>query len=428
MKNRSYLKYRIIVAFLAFSTLLGLVFAVTSLTIRQHLSTNLIGESIKTNLDEYMDKWAKDPQATQGQPIASNVTALITTPEKLPLKLPLNYANLEDGVHDLIEDGKQLKVAVNKRHYVDGNEVWGFVIFDVTTPKKENRLVYSVLAAFFFGFSIIAYFLAIFISKKILKPLSDLSQMVQNQDVSGKKLSPYFANDEVGQLAQAFDEHEEMLTDIVKRDKEFNADVSHELRTPLAVISSTTELILQQPGIDDKTQLRLNRIERAVKQSTELTETLLLLAREEQKNEDDLERTQVGALIKEILENFEATIKLKKLNINVEEKDWLQVKAPSAVVSVALSNLIGNAIKYTPQGTINIILLKDSVKVIDQGVGIEDKEMSQIFDRHYRGESVTSKGSGLGLAIVKRLCELYNWDVIIHKNDIKGLTAELKFA
>ena len=124
MKNRSYLKYRIIVAFLAFSTLLGLVFAVTSLTIRQHLSTNLIGESIKTNLDEYMDKWAKDPQATQGQPIASNVTALITTPEKLPLKLPLNYANLEDGVHDLIEDGKQLKVAVNKRHYVDGNEVW----------------------------------------------------------------------------------------------------------------------------------------------------------------------------------------------------------------------------------------------------------------------------------------------------------------
>ena len=66
--------------------------------------------------------------------------------------------------------------------------------------------------------------------------------------------------------------------------------------------------------------------------------------------------------------------------------------------------------------------------MIDQGEGIADKEMSKIFDRHYRGKSVTSKGSGLGLAIVKRLCELYKWDVIIHKNDIKGLTAELKFS
>jgi signal transduction histidine kinase len=214
---------------------------------------------------------------------------------------------------------------------------------------------------------------------------------------------------------------------MVKRDKEFNADVSHELRTPLAVIASTTELILGQSGIDEKTKLRLNRIERAVKQSTELTETLLLLAREEQKTDKKLQRTQVGRLIKEILENFDATIKLKKLTVEVKEQDWLQVRAPSAVVSVALSNLIGNAIKYTPQGTIEIILMKDRVKVVDQGVGLEDKELSKIFDRHYRAPEVTSKGSGLGLAIVKRLCELYNWQVIIHKNDISGLTAELIF-
>ena len=407
--------------------MLGAVFAITSLTVRQHLSTNLIGESIKMNLDEYMEKLSKDPGGIKGEPIASNVKAMVLTPEKLPLSLPLSYADLEDGIHNLSENGKQLKVAVNKRHIVNGTEVWGFVIFDVTTPEKENKLVYSVLAASFVGFSIIAYFLALFLSKKILKPLSQLSSMVNEQGNNAQQLSPHFANDEVGQLAQAFDNHEAQLTDMVNRDKEFNADVSHELRTPLAVIASTTELISGQPGIDEKTKLRLNRIERAVKQSTELTETLLLLAREEQKTDKNLQRTQVGSLIKEILENFEATIKLKKLNVEVNEKDWLQVRAPSAVVSVALSNLIGNAIKYTPQGTIEIILMKDRVKVVDQGIGLEDKELSKIFDRHYRGQEVTSKGSGLGLAIVKRLCELYNWQVIIHKNDISGLTAELIF-
>jgi signal transduction histidine kinase len=427
MKYRNKLKYRIIIAFLALSTVLGALFATTALTIRENLSTNLYSETIKKNLDDYMDKLSKDPKGTQGEPIASNISAVVTTPEKLPLDLPISYAELADGIHDLTNDGKQYKVAVNKRHIIEGREIWGFITFDVTTPENENRLVYSSLAGVFILFTIIAYFLAIYASKKILKPLSQLSLMVKEQSKHPQLLAKQFSDDEVGQLAQALDDYSEQLTDIVHRDKEFNADVSHELRTPLAVIASTTELIMSQPEIDDKTRLRLNRIERAVKQSAELTETLLLLAREEQKTDKNLQRTQVGKLIKDIVENFSATIKLKKLTVEIIEDEWLQVKAPVAVVSVALSNLIGNAIKYTPQGTIQIILKEDRVLVVDQGTGVDQDELPQLFDRHFRGSSVTAKGSGLGLAIVKRLCELYKWHVIIHKNDGSGLTAELIF-
>lgn len=427
MKFRNKLKYRIIVAFLALSTLLGALFATTALTIRQNLSTNLIGESIKKELDEYMEKFAKDPEGIQGVPMATNVTAVVTTPEKLPLKLPISYADLSDGIHDISEQGRQYKVAVNKGLLIDGREIWGYVKFDVTTPANENRLVYSALAAVFVLFSFIAYFLAIYASKKILKPLSQLSQMVKQQGSNPQQLASHFSDDEVGQLAQTLDDYSNQLTDFVDRDKEFNADVSHELRTPLAVISSTTELIMSQSNIDDKTKLRLNRIERAVKQSAELTETLLLLARKERKTDKDLKRTQVGSLIKDIIDNFSATIKLKKLTIEIIEDDWLQVKAPSSVVSVALGNLIGNAIKYTPQGTIQIILKNDRVLVVDQGTGVTKEELPKLFERHFRSDSVTQKGSGLGLAIVKRLCELYNWHVVIHKNDGSGLTAELIF-
>jgi signal transduction histidine kinase len=427
MKFRNKLKYRIIVAFLALSTLLGALFATTALVIREKLSTNLIGESIKNNLDDYMEKMAKDPEGIAGEPIAQNVKAFITVPEKLPLYAPISYADLSDGVHDINEDGKHLKVAVNKRHIIKGQELWGFIIFDVTTPKNENRLVYSALAGVFVLFTIIAYFLAIYASRKILKPLRQLSSMVDHQSTKPQQLAAHFSDDEVGQLAQALDNYSERLTNIVSRDKEFNADVSHELRTPLAVIASTAELIMGQADVNEKTKLRLCRIERAVKQSAELTETLLLLAREEQKTDKNLERTQVGKLIKDIIENFSATIKLKKLVVEVIEEDWLQVKAPASVVSVALSNLIGNAIKYTPQGTIQIILKEDRVLVVDQGFGVSNEELPKLFDRHFRGNDVTAKGSGLGLAIVKRLCELYNWHVIIHKNDNSGLTAELIF-
>ena len=427
MKFRSKLKYRIIIAFLALSTLLGALFAVTALAIRQHLSTSLIGESIKQNLDQYMENVATDPHNARQEPMASNVVAAIVIPKEVPLHFPISYADLEDGIHNIEENGKQYKVAVNKQHKVDDQEIWGYVQFDLTVPKNENRLVYSSLAGVFLLFSIIAYFLAIYASTKILKPLRSLASMVNQQSKKRQPLAKNFSDDEVGQLAQALDDYSDRLTNIVHRDKEFNADVSHELRTPLAVIASTTELIQNQPDIDEKTRTRLTRIERAVKQSAELTETLLLLVREEQKTDVNLQRTQVGKLIKEIIENFSGTIKLKKLNVEIIEEDWLQVKAPSAVISVALSNLIGNAIKYTPMGTIQIILKDDRVLVIDEGSGVTTKELPKLFDRHYRGRSVTAKGSGLGLAIVKRLCELYNWEVIIQKNDTTGLTAELIF-
>ena len=427
MKFRNKLKYRIIIAFLTLSTLLGVLFATTALTIRHQLSTNLIGESIKLNLDTYMEKFSKDPQGTKGEPMATNVKAHVLTPDKLPLFLPISYASLTDGVHDIVEDDKHLKVAVNKRHIIKGKEIWGYVVFDVTTPKNESRLVYTSLAGIFILFSIVAYILAIYASKKILKPLRQLSSMVNRQDKKPEQLAIHFADDEVGQLAKALDDYSDRLTQIVGRDKEFNADVSHELRTPLAVIASTAELILGQPEINDKTKLRLARIERAVKQSTELTETLLLLAREEQKTDKSLQRTQVGKLIKDILENFSATVALKKLKVEVIEDGWLQVKAPPSVVSVALTNLIGNAIKYTPTGTIQVILKNDRVLVVDQGMGVSDEELPKLFDRHFRGDTVKIKGSGLGLAIVKRLCELYNWQVTIYKNNTSGLTAELVF-
>ena len=65
---------------------------------------------------------------------------------------------------------------------------------------------------------------------------------------SPRTLAPHFPDDEVGQLAEALDDYAARLTEVVQRDREFNADVSHELRTPLAVIRGAAELLLSQPG------------------------------------------------------------------------------------------------------------------------------------------------------------------------------------
>ena len=85
----------------------------------------------------------------------------------------------------------------------------------------------------------------------------------------------------MGELAKALDDYAERLTEVVQRDREFNADVSHELRTPLAVIRGAVELLLTRPELDERTRTRLARIQRAEQQCTDLISALLLLSRNE---------------------------------------------------------------------------------------------------------------------------------------------------
>ncbi len=429
MNFRNSLKSRIIIAFLAFSTLLTILFALASLSIRQNLQTELIEQTIKQDLDSYMTKLSANPKDVLGQPLSSNVQGVITTPDNFHTDLPLDYADLEDGTHLITEDDKTFIVAVNKQNKVEGQAVWGYIKYDISHMKQNNRMLWIIFGGMLAIFLILAYLLAIYVSKKVLKPLSKLAAKLENlsADTHIEPLAPYFTEDEVGKVALALDNYAQSLTDYVTRDKEFNADVSHELRTPLAVITSTVELIKSNPDISEKELNRINRIERAVKQSSELTETLLLLAREERKENQGLERTQPAIIIRKILDSHQDTLKLKPVKTKIIEKDWLQVKAPESVVSVVLGNLIGNAIKYSTEGTIHIIIDNHSVIVQDEGVGVNESELPKLFERHYRANKSSSKGSGIGLAIVKRLCDLYNWQIEIRQNKTAGLTAILTF-
>lgn len=429
MNFRSSIKSRIIIGFLAFSTLLTLLFAVSSLSIRQYLQNDFMAQTIQEDLDNYLLKLSSNPNLGTEEQISTTFEAFITSPNTFPSDQPAHYADLTEGTHVLNENGKTYIVAVNKRHQLNNQPLWGYIKNDISHIDNSSQTLILVFAVMFFVFLLMAYLLALYVSKKALKPLSKLASKLENltPDSHLEPLAPLFHSDEVGQVAKALDAYAQRLTDYVIRDKEFNADVSHELRTPLTVIRSTVELIKSNPNINPKELDRINRIERASKQSTELIETLLLLAREERKEHPGHERTQPGQIIRYIIEGFEPTLKLKPVTTKITENDWLQVKAPESVVSVVLSNLIGNAIKYTTEGTVHIIIDKNSITVEDEGVGVTESELPKLFDRHYRVGKSNSKGSGLGLAIVKRLCDLYNWDIAIKRNKNTGLSATLTF-
>ena len=279
-------------------------------------------------------------------------------------------------------------------------------------------------------FSLLSLAIGLWLSRKVLKPVTELARRLRDFRRAGKAepLAQHFADDEVGELAHALDEYAARLTAMVERDREFNSDVSHELRTPLAVISSTTELLQGSPDLTEKLSERLKRIERASRQANELIEALLLLSRAQRRGPTRGETTDVGKVAGDVIESQRPQMRGKPLTIELAASEAVSVNAPASVVSVALTNLIGNAIKYTLEGHVRVEVGQGRVEVIDTGPGIKPEDAERLFQRGVRGEGVGGSGAGLGLAIVRRLCELYGWDVSMRpRSDANGAIASIQF-
>src|SRR3546814_6170792 len=107
---------------------------------------------------------------------------------------------------------------------------------------------------------------------RVMSPVSELARCLQasGDSMQPDQLAAHFPEDEVGQLASALDDYAERLTEVVQRDREFNAAVSHELRPPLAVVKGAGELLLSRQGKEEKTQARLLRLQPAEQHTTAL--------------------------------------------------------------------------------------------------------------------------------------------------------------
>jgi signal transduction histidine kinase len=354
----------------------------------------------------------------------------MTKSDRTLYKAPLAWQGLGTGVHDIVEQGEDGKQHHYKLAVYRENHIISFVRYDVTREElgKQQLLISVIGAVFLFGLLSLA--IGLWLSRKVLKPVSELAARLRDFRKAGKAepLAPHFADDEVGELALALDEYAARLTAMVERDREFNSDVSHELRTPLAVIASTTELLQGSPDLTDKLRERLKRIERSSRQATELIEALLLLSRAERRGPTRGETTEVAKVAADVIESQRPQMRDKPLDIELAVNEAVSVNAPASVLSVALTNLIGNAIKYTLEGLVRVEIGNGRIEVIDTGPGIKPEDAERLFQRGVRGEGAGGSGAGLGLAIVRRLCDLYGWQVSMRpRSDANGAIASLVF-
>jgi len=422
MQFRRRLRSRIVLSFLLFGTLLSALFALSTLFLQNYLEDQLIGATLKQELDDYVTQLRLDPSVIE--PFYTRIQGYITRPGDPNHTVDAAIRNLPGGVHDVRTTAGMFKAAVRKEQ-----DLWAFLIYDVSDNQRLKKQLIAALVGVVLVFSVLSFMLGASASRRVMKPVSDLAARLDTLSEEGKpeRLSVHFADDEVGQLASALDSYADRLHHLVERDREFNADVSHELRSPLTVITGATELLLAQPDLDEKVRTRLLRIARAARQSADITTALLHLVRAEQGTNKDSGAHSVGHIVEDVVHLHEPLIGNKPLVLRVVEEDRVSVIAPESVVAVTVGNLIGNAMRYTPEGEVVITIGNGQVRVEDTGPGIPEEELEHVFERHYRGQNISGKGAGLGLAIVKRLCELYGWSIHFSNRKTGGLCAELRF-
>lgn len=220
----------------------------------------------------------------------------------------------------------------------------------------------------------------------------------------------------------------------VRRD--FVANVSHELRTPVAVIQANAETLLDGALLHPKRGPEfLSAIMRNAQRLARLVSDLLDLSRIESGNFTlEIQPTEVASAVQRAVESIRDLATRKRLTVDARITDEFQVLADSSAFDQILTNLIVNAVKYTPdEGHVEIRAERGApvqngastihIDVCDDGTGIEPRHRARIFERFYRvdpGRSREMGGTGLGLSIVKHLVVAMHGEVYVTDNPTGG--------
>ena len=212
--------------------------------------------------------------------------------------------------------------------------------------------------------------------------------------------------------------------------RDFVANVSHELKTPLTVINGYLETMMDSDDVENKQWLRvLDQMHQQSNRMQQIVDDLLLLSRLETDDDNQpKDPVAVPALVAAIAEDVKPLLSEKHQTIKVENNFDAWLLGNEKEIYSAFSNLVVNAIKYTPNGgNIEVRWYLDgdqpSFEVVDSGIGIAPEHISRLTERFYRvdtGRSREEGGTGLGLAIVKHVLLRHNAKMIVNSQPDKG--------
>ena len=286
-------------------------------------------------------------------------------------------------------------------------------LFENFRASTFESLAYAVTAS-----ALAALIVSLFISRRIIAPIRELSDASQHiAEGHYDERVPVSGGDEIAQLATRFNRMASQLEQIESMRRQLIGDVTHELRTPLTSIKGYMEGLVD--GMLPSTPETFDQIHREADRLSRLVDDLQELSRVEAVAYSlDIHPVAVSSLVQTTLKRLspQAAAKRIKLRSNLPA-NLPALLADEDRITQVLVNLVANAIQYTPEGgevTISAVRQTDDIHiaVADTGIGIPPEQLPKLFTRFYRVDKSRSRaaggGSGIGLTIAKHLVEAHN--------------------
>ena len=247
-----------------------------------------------------------------------------------------------------------------------------------------------------------------------IKPLNMLQARIRRRRPSDLSPIPVDrAPEEVQPLVIAFNEMMARLEQNLQAQQRFIADAAHQMRTPLTGLKMQTELALSEPD-PDRMRDALALIAESTDRASRMINQLLVLARAEASHEKvhRVEPVDLNALARSAAQEWFERALARKIDLGFESEHWpLMIEGVPLLLRELLSNLIDNAVKYTPDGGRVTVRTRGTefivLEIEDNGIGIAAEDRERIFERFYRALGTDVDGSGLGLPIVAEIAELH---------------------
>lgn len=348
-----------------------------------------------------------------------------------------------------------LSAVYQQGQIVDKTYVFGEKCFVVGCPVySDGKIIASVFAISNVGFQsltlefirifvVTAFFCLIFaficiyyLTKKMVTPLQKMSNAAKKFAIGDFSYRVNIdSNDELADLAQAFNDMADALDVLESSRRNFVSNVSHELKTPMTSIAGFIDGILDGTIPKDKQDYYLAIVSTEVRRLSRLVVSMLNMSKIES---GDLQmkpsKYDIADQIIHILLTFEQKIENKNIDIRgLDNLKQTYIVADPDMIYQAIYNLFDNAVKFTNEnGYIEVSLVDNNsfieVNIINSGEGIKAEELSKIFERFYKvdkSRSLDSKGAGLGLYIVKLMIEMHGGKIVAKSDDEN--TAEFTF-
>jgi len=355
-------------------------------------------------------------------------------------KAHINIQVLPSEMQPVLPNGFQTITIENKsyRAFISRNRVTQQRILISQDTSERDEIARDgalrTLAPFMALMLVLLIVVRILISQ-IFKPILQASIELDQRDEF--ELHPIASDSlptEFRPFAAAINRLFKRITHAVEKQKMFIADAAHELRTPLTALSLQVER-LGATELSEEAQQRLKALKEGIARSSVLVEQLLTLARVQAAQKRRVEKIEMEAILRQVVEGLLPLIEEKKIKLNILGVAHEKIQAERLDACTLVKNLLDNAVRYTPiSGMIDVTISTSknhvTLSVKDSGPGIPPEEQMKVFDAFYRIDDSEVSGSGLGLSIVHTITERLGANIELkntHQQTQTGLCISVTF-